>query len=70
MPTSRRKYRIQYYKENAITKSVQFNINTDADIIDTIYDVNFQGYVKHLIRQDMRKKNRQIDKFKICEDDD
>lgn len=70
MPTSRRNYRIQYYKENAITKSVQFNVNTDADIIGVLYDVNFQGYVKHLIRQDMRKKKKQIDKFKICEDDD
>lgn len=70
MPTSRRGYRIKYYKENTITKSVQFNMNTDADIIGILNDVNFQGYVKELIRTDMKKKNKQIDKFKIYDEDD
>lgn len=71
---NRKKYRIRYYQKNTTTKSVQFNRKTDKDIIDAATDpsVNFQGYVKELIRRDLsHKENRKkINKYRIAREED
>ena len=49
-------YDIQYQKENI--KQIKFTLNksTDGDIIDYLEkQANRQGYIKELIRQDMKK---------------
>lgn len=57
MKTEAQKRASQKYKANK-TKSVrlEFNIEHDADIIARLNEVgNRQGYIKELIRQDMKK---------------
>lgn len=48
-------YKKEYNQNKAITKGLQFNKNTDKDIIDHInkLDQSFNGYIKELIRKDM-----------------
>lgn len=49
-------YKKEYNQNKAITKGLQFNKNTDKDIIDHInkLDQSFNGYIKELIRKDMK----------------
>lgn len=57
MPYDHTKYNIQYAKENTRRIAFSLNKNTDADIIEYIETVgNINGYLKQLIRQDMRSK--------------
>ena len=45
----------KYAKANTITKTIQLNKETDKDIIELLTNVNnFQGYIKRLIRNDMK----------------
>ena len=46
---------IKYDKANTVQKLLKLNKKTDADILDWISGKNFQGYVKALIRDDMKK---------------
>ena len=46
---------IKYDKANTIQKLLKLNKKTDSDILDWISGKNFQGYVKALIREDMKK---------------
>jgi hypothetical protein len=46
---------IKYDKANTVQKLLKLNKKTDADILDWISGKNFQGYVKELIREDMKK---------------
>ena len=56
------KYQKKYQRENLVQKVCRFNRNTDGDIFDWIEDVgNFQGYVKQLIRADIRKAANEKD---------
>lgn len=53
------KYRAQarYDKENTVSVSLKFNKKTDADILERLDEVSSkQGYIKALVREDMRKK--------------
>jgi len=50
----------QKYNAKA-TKQVplRFNLKTDADILERLYSTdNIQGYIKKLIREDMRKEKK------------
>jgi len=46
---------IKYDKANTVQKLLKLNKRTDSDILDWISGKNFQGYVKALIREDMKK---------------
>lgn len=46
---------IKYDKANTVQKLLKLNKKTDKDILDWISGKNFQGYVKALIRDDMKK---------------
>ena len=47
----------KYAKNNTITKTIQLNKETDKDIIELLTNVNnFQGYIKRLIRNDIKNK--------------
>lgn len=65
MSSSQQK-RYEYQKTQTINKTVNFNRNTDDDLIGHIEDrnLNFSGYVKDLIRMDLKKKHQTIEKFK------
>lgn len=53
---SQRKARNKYNKTKTINKTVQLNIEIDKDIIDHIKNIeNFNGYVKTLIRDDIKR---------------
>lgn len=46
----------KYDKSNTKMMSFKFNLQTDADILDRLASVpNKQGYIKELIRQDIKK---------------
>lgn len=46
-------------KENRVNKTVTFSKISDQDILAHIQSVpSFQGYVKDLIREDIRKSNQ------------
>lgn len=48
----------KYDKENTKQISLRLNKKTDADILDHLETVGSkQGYIKELIRQDMKKSN-------------
>lgn len=52
---AQKKASIKYDKANTVQKLLKLNKKTDADILDWISGKNFQGYVKALIREDMKK---------------
>ena len=46
----------KYDKSNTKMMSFKFNLQTDADILDRLASVpNKQGYIKELIRRDIKK---------------
>ena len=45
----------KYADKNCVSFSIQLNRNTDSDILDHLQKQdNRQGYIKELIRQDLR----------------
>ena len=57
MTTSKAQLRAQakYDKDNTVQVKLKLNKKTDADIISWLDDINNkQGYIKELIRADMR----------------
>ena len=56
---AKRKYENRWQKENVIRVTVKLYKNTDADLIDYLSDLkNRNGYIKQLIRDDMKKKGK------------
>ena len=49
----------KYQKKSTTGKYLQFNNNTDADILEHIEGKSFQTYVKQLIREDIKKEKAQ-----------
>lgn len=50
------KAQAKYDKENTVGVYLKLNKTTDADIIEHLHKVsNRQGYIKELIRDDIRK---------------
>lgn len=46
----------KYDKENTMQFNLKLNLNTDKDIIEKLNTVDSkQGYIKKLIRQDIKK---------------
>ena len=52
---AKRECNARYDAKNTIVKSLKFNKNTDAVILERIEQVSFQTYVKELIRKDIRE---------------
>ena len=52
----------KYAAANTVQKSLQFNRNTDADIIEKLEDIKdiigIQGYIKRLIRDDIKRQEK------------
>lgn len=58
------KQRAEYQKNSVLNKTVNFNRNTDTDLISYVETgINFSGYVKELIRLDVKKKRTTIEKY-------
>ena len=54
---SKSKNSIKYDKENTKRVYIKLNKNTDKDILDYLESVsNKQGYIKELIRKDMKPR--------------
>lgn len=48
---------MKYDKKNTRRICLKFNLKNDADILEKLDEVsNMQGYIKELIRQDLRSK--------------
>ena len=48
---------IRYNKENTVQISLKLNRSTDADLIESLNRIaNKQGYIKELIRKDMKPR--------------
>lgn len=61
MTTSKAQLRAQakYDKDNTIQVKLKLNKKTDADLISWLDDIsNKQGYIKELIRSDIRVNNQ------------
>lgn len=54
MSNNRAEYHKQYDKANTVGLYIKLNKKTDADIIEALKDVNKQGYIKALIRRDLK----------------
>ncbi|MFS0822192.1 hypothetical protein [Bacillus sp. 1P02SD] len=48
--------------KNKVVKSVSFNITNEEDVkfLEHIGETNFSGYVKDLIREDVRRRNQPL----------
>ena len=57
---AQKKARNKYNRANTINKTVTLNKVTDADILAYIDGVNFTGFVKGLIRKEIKKESREI----------
>jgi len=54
---SRTRANLRYHKNNIKQMKIDLNRNTDSDIIDFLDQCeNKQGYIKKLIREDMKKQ--------------
>lgn len=54
-----KKAQIKYDKEHTRQITFKFNLKTDADILERLDSVeNRQGYIKYLVRNDIRSANR------------
>ena len=54
MSNNRADYHKAYDKANTVGVYIKLNKKTDADIIEALKDVNKQGYIKALIRRDLK----------------
>jgi hypothetical protein len=55
---AQKKAKRKYRRENSKQLNVEFNKKTDADILERLDQVeNKQGYIKKLIREDIKEKN-------------
>lgn len=54
----------EYAKKNLIQKPLKFNSKTESDLIEWVESLKtpYQTYVKRLIRDDMNKKSRKLNK--------
>lgn len=56
---AKRKSENRWQKENITRVTVKLYKNTDADLIEYLGDMeNRNGYIKELIREDMKKKGK------------
>lgn len=59
MTDKQKRYDQDWKAKNTTRVTVRLNNNTDADIIEFLDTLdNKQGYIKELIREDMKKQNR------------
>lgn len=61
MPESekRKAYKAAWDTENTRQVKIKLNLRTDADILQKLEDTeNVQGYIKALIREDMKREGR------------
>ena len=56
---SQRKANAKYDRANTTRVYIKLNNNTDTDILDHLQNIiNKQGYIKSLIREDIRKATK------------
>lgn len=59
MTDKQKRYDQDWKAKNTTRVTVRLNNNTDEDIIEYLSTLdNKQGYIKELIREDMKKQNR------------
>ena len=59
MTEALRRAQRKYDAENTTTITMKLNRRTDADILDRLYEeANRQGYLKRIIREDIKKKDQ------------
>lgn len=62
---AQRRASAKYDKANARYMTLKLNMKTEADLIEWLNSIdNRQGYIKRLIREDMKKASVLISKFK------
>ena len=62
---AQRRASAKYDKTNARYMTLKLNMKTEADLIEWLDSIdNRQGYIKRLIREDMKKASVLISKFK------
>lgn len=53
---AQKRARLRYDAANTTQVHLKLNLKTDADIIEKLREVDSkQGYIKHLIREDIRR---------------
>lgn len=53
---AQKRARLRYDAANTTQVHLKLNLKTDADIIEKLQEVDSkQGYIKHLIREDIRR---------------
>ena len=61
MPKKQTLYQKKYDKANSKFISLKLNLKYDADILEKLDSVESkQGYIKQLIREDIKKKNENM----------
>lgn len=54
---ARKRANNKYIAKNLVQKSFRLNRRTDVDILEYLETIdNFSGYIKQLIREDMKRK--------------
>lgn len=54
---AKKKANNRYIAKNIYQKGLKLNRNTDLDILEYLETIdNFNGYIKQLIREDMKRK--------------
>ena len=60
MQNKKIKYNTEYNKKNTKMVTLRLNVNTDGDIIKHLDSIsNMSGYLKDLIRADIKKKKKE-----------
>ena len=58
---SQKRANAKYDRANTTRLYIKLNNNTDADVLDHLQNIsNKQGYIKSLIREDIKKTTKQV----------
>ncbi len=61
MTPAEKRAKAKYDENNTIQVKLKLNLNTDKDVIEALErSGNKQGYIKELIRKDLKRKSKSI----------
>ncbi len=61
MTPAQKRAKAKYDENNTIQVKLKLNLNTDKDILEALErSGNKQGYIKELIRKDLKRKRKSI----------
>ena len=61
MTPAQKRAKEKYDKANTVQVKIKLNLNTDSDIIEALErSGNKQGYIKELIRNDLKRKRESV----------